>query len=69
MTNCAACHYGARVEGKFDVSKFWAMSPAEKAVVRERLTTSDLKKRMPRNPDGTAAPPLSPSEIAKWFPN
>jgi hypothetical protein len=46
---CASCHSGQKLEGKFDIESYPRLSMEQKAMVWDRLTTSDLSKRMPRD--------------------
>lgn len=66
---CASCHTGdqAKQNGGFDVSKYFEITPEQKEVVLARLTTDDLKRRMPRTKDGAAGEALSPAEIKLWL--
>jgi hypothetical protein len=68
INNCVACHYkapdgGGKIEGGFDVSKFWYADEATKSRVKARLDETDDKKRMP-----LGKPALSQAEKELWFP-
>ncbi len=53
--NCASCHLGAKVKGGFDLTLYGQLNDDQKRIVIDRLTTSDLSKRMPRDSEGKAA--------------
>lgn len=60
---CASCHAGDKPKGNFNVFSFPTMKEEDKKKVRERLNHTDVKLRMPRNADGTAAPALSKQHV------
>lgn len=66
-TKCAACHAGAKSQGGFVVDDYPGLANNLKEVVIARLTTPDLKLRMPRKPDGTAGEPLPQDEVKAWL--
>ena len=43
------------------------ISDVQQAAILTRVTTDDLDKRMPRNPDGTAGHKLNVSELKLLF--
>jgi hypothetical protein len=51
---CGGCHSGADPKAKLDLTKWESMTPDVHALVLERLTSQDEKKRMPRDKDGHA---------------
>lgn len=59
---CAACHFGTKLEGGFDVSTFPAMNADQSAKVLARLLMPKANpKHMPKDGD-----PLSPEEFGDW---
>lgn len=67
-TKCGDCHAPPNKKGGFDLNSYLTMADAEKeARVLSRLVkTCDPKTRMPRNSDGTAAPPITDAEFKLW---
>jgi hypothetical protein len=63
---CLTCHSGKKTENGFDVTHFPTMTVEQKMNVLSRLTTSDVKKRMPRTADGRAGQ-LSQDELKVWM--
>ncbi len=63
---CARCHSGANPKGAFNVYTFSAMTEDAKQVVRDRLTTTDDKQRMPPGENGTIGLKLPPEELSWW---
>ncbi len=59
---CASCHTGPKAKGNVDITQYGSFTPAQKAVVLDRITTADLSKRMPRLADGKPGS-LSPEGI------
>lgn len=69
-SECMACHSGSNVQGKFDVTAWKTLTEDQKfSVVRSRLLTNDLDKRMPRKEDGSAGHRLSARKIKEFLEN
>lgn len=65
--DCMACHSGAKVEGRFDVTTWWGLPEARRRVIiRDRLLTDDMAKLMPRKPDG-GAHRLPPGKLKQFM--
>lgn len=60
-TKCAACHNNQNAQGGLNLEQ--PISEAQQQSILSRVTTDDLTKRMPRNPDGTAGDKLTDSEL------
>lgn len=63
---CGTCHSGANAKGKFDIASYPNLTQAQKAVVWERLTTTDDNLVMPRTADGRPAR-LSGAQKREFF--
>lgn len=62
---CVACHGNNNTQGGLNLEA--AISDEQQASILRRVTTDDLDKRMPRNPDGTAGQKLNVDELRLLF--
>lgn len=65
---CGSCHSGSEPKGKFQIKDYPSMSPEQKAVVLDRIFTTDPKKRMPRTETGEPID-LPPAEKVQFILN
>lgn len=61
--NCVACHGGKKLEGKLDLRNVQTLTGDQWDAIVDRVTTEDLSRRMPRNPDGTPGQRLTPRDL------
>jgi hypothetical protein len=66
VPSCQKCHTGAEARAKFEIKNYLLLNPAQKKIVRARLTTSDPKKHMPRD-DKDQPVDLEPDKLKEFL--
>jgi hypothetical protein len=62
---CVSCHSNAKASGNLNLEV--QITETQQRAILTRITSDDLEKRMPRNPDGTAGTKLTVDELRLVF--